>query len=114
MGNLRPGAWSFFSLDLTSAQARRQPLALDFNNDAGQGIVIASFGTYPSLLTANFTFRCSPVIAFALAQNVHVCLACQGPGQRCLRLQRPIWSVGRGGDFPHVVATSQKCSEEQG
>ncbi len=57
-GALRPGSWAYYSLDLTSSQARKDPLELDFSNDGGQGIVIASFGTYPTLLTANFTFRC--------------------------------------------------------
>lgn len=56
-GVVKPGEWSYFSLDLTSPTSRQQPLTINFNNDAGQGILLASFNNFPSLLSANFTFR---------------------------------------------------------
>ena len=56
-GTLQPGVWSYYSLDLTNPANRQQALTVEFSNNAGQGIILASFGNYPTLLNANFTFR---------------------------------------------------------
>ena len=58
IGVLQPGAWAYYTLDLTSSESRDKPLTVEFDNNAGQSIVLGSFDSYPTLLDTNFTFRC--------------------------------------------------------
>lgn len=62
MSTLQPGSWDYFALDLSSQNSRSLPITVEFDNNNGQSIVLASFNTFPTLLNNNFTFRAGQIV----------------------------------------------------
>jgi hypothetical protein len=69
-GTLLPGTWNYFALDLSSQSSRSTPITVEFDNNNGQSIVLASFSTFPTLLSNNFTFRSAHLLTACSPQTL--------------------------------------------